>query len=147
MKAAIMVPGVDGGIWDVRDIQRPNITDGHVLVRVHASSLNRAEFRRLHTLRLRSGQPAAEARTGGGDAAGEVVEIGPGVTGIKPGDRVMGRCAGGFAEYSLLGAREVMPAPESLSWGEAGWVPLVFLGVPGAPLLPGPPCAPGTRPG
>jgi NADPH:quinone reductase len=137
MKAAIMVPGVDGGIWDVRDIQRPNITDGHVLVRVHASSLNRAEFRRLHTLRLRSGQPAAEARTGGGDAAGEVVEIGPGVTGIKPGDRVMGRCAGGFAEYALLDAREVMPAPERLSWEEAACVPIVFVVVHDALFVSG----------
>src|SRR6266581_8104185 len=96
MKAAIMVPGADGGTWDVRDVQRPVITAGHVLVRVHASSLNRAEFRRLHTLRLRPGQTAPEARTGDGDAAGEVVEIGADVTGIEPGDRVMGRCAGGF---------------------------------------------------
>ena len=102
MKAAIMVPGADGGAWDVRDVQRPVITAGHVLVRVHASSLNRAEFRRLHTLRLQPGRAAPEARTGGGDAAGEVAEIGPDVTGIKPGDRVMGRCAGGFAEYALL---------------------------------------------
>src|SRR6266571_4535207 len=88
MKAAIMVPGAEGGTWDVRDVQRPNITAGHVLVRVHASSLNRAEFRRLHTLRLRPGQTAPEARTGGGDAAGEVIDIGAGVTGVNPGDRV-----------------------------------------------------------
>src|SRR6516162_6132818 len=96
MKAAIMVPGADGGRWDVRDVQRPVVTAGHVLVRVRASSLNRAEFRRLHTLRIRSGQ-TPEARAGGGDAAGEVVEIGRDVSGIKPGDRVMGRCGGGFA--------------------------------------------------
>src|SRR5208282_2675521 len=96
MKAAIMVPGADGGRWDVREVQRPVVTAGHVLVRVHASSLNRAEFRRLRTLRLRPGQATPEARTGGGDAAGEVVEIGADVSGIKPGDRVMGRCAGGF---------------------------------------------------
>src|SRR5271167_5159350 len=81
MKAAIMVPGADGGRWDVRDVQRPVVTAGHVLVRVHASSLNRAEFRRLRTLRLRPGQATPEARTGGGDAAGEVVEIGRGVSG------------------------------------------------------------------
>jgi NADPH:quinone reductase-like Zn-dependent oxidoreductase len=123
MKAAIMVPGADGGTWDVRDVQRPVITAGHVLVRVHASSLNRAEFRRLHTLRLQPGRAAPEARTGGG----EVVEIGPDVTGIKLGDRVMGRCAGGFAEYALLDAREVMPAPERLSWEEAACVPIVFV--------------------
>src|SRR5262252_6587645 len=137
MKAAIMVPGADGGSWDVRDVQRPVVTSGHVLIRVRASSLNRAEFRRLHTLRTRPSQPAPEARTGGGDAAGEVVETGGGVSGIKPGDRVMGRCAGGFAEYALLDAREVMPAPEALSWEEAACVPVVFVVVHDALFVSG----------
>lgn len=137
MKAAIMVPGADGGRWDVRDVQRPVVTAGHVLVRVHASSLNRAEFRRLHSMRVRPGQAAPEARTGGGDAAGEVVEIGPGVSGIRPGDRVMGRCAGGFAEFALLDAREVMPAPERLSWEEAACVPVVFVVVHDALFVSG----------
>jgi len=137
MKVAIMVPGADGGRWDVRDVQRPVVTAGHVLVRVHASSLNRAEFRRLHSLRVRPGQAAPEARTGGGDAAGEVVEIGAGVTGVKPGDRVMGRCAGGFAEFALLDAREVMPAPERLSWEEAACVPVVFVVVHDALFVSG----------
>jgi len=137
MKAAIMVPGVDGGRWDVRDVQRPVVTAGHVLVRVYASSLNRAEFRRLRTLRIRPGQAAPEARTGGGDAAGEVVEIGDGVSGIKPGDRVMGRGAGGFAEFALLDAREVMPAPEALSWEEAACVPVVFVVVHDALFISG----------
>jgi NADPH:quinone reductase len=137
MKAAIMIPGADGGTWDVRDVQRPVVSAGHVLVRVHASSLNRAEFRRLHTLRVQPGRAAPEARTGGGDAAGEVVDIGAGVTGIKPGDRVMGRCAGGFAEYALLDAREVMPAPERLSWEEAACVPIVFVVVHDALFVSG----------
>ena len=137
MKAAIMVPGAHGGRWDVREVQRPVVTAGHLLVRVHASSLNRAEFRRLHTLRIRPGQTAPEARTGGGDAAGEVVEIGAGVTGIEPGDRVMGRCAGGFAEFALLDAREVMPAPERLSWEEAACVPIVFVVVHDALFVSG----------
>ena len=136
MKAAIMVPGADGGRWDVRDVQRPVVTAGHALFRVRASSLNRAEFRRLHTLRIRSGQ-TPEARTGGGDAAGEVVEIGRDVSGIKPGDRVMGRCGGGFAEFALLDAREVMPAPERLSWQEAACVPIVFVVVHDALFVSG----------
>jgi len=137
MRAAIMVPGVDGGHWDIRDVQRPVVTTGHVLVRVHASSLNRAEFRRLHTMRVRPGQPTPEARTGGGDAAGEVVEIDRDVNGIKAGDRVMGRCAGGFAEFALLDAREVMPAPERLSWEEAACVPIVFVVVHDALFVSG----------
>jgi NADPH:quinone reductase-like Zn-dependent oxidoreductase len=137
MKAAMMVPGADGGRWEVRDVQRPIVTAGHVLVRVRASSLNRAEFRRLHTMRVRPGQPTPEARTGGGDAAGEVVEIGRDVSGIKPGDRVMGRCAGGFAEFALLDAREVMPAPERLSWREPACVPIAFVVVHDALFVSG----------
>jgi len=66
-----------------------------------------------------------------------VVEIGDGVSGIKPGDRVMGRCAGGFAEFALLDAREVMPAPEALSWEEAACVPVVFVVVHDALFISG----------
>jgi NADPH:quinone reductase len=121
MQAAIMVPGAAGGSWDIRDIQRPVVGPGQVLVRVRASSINRAEFRRLHGMR------AGETRTGGGDAAGEVVEIGAGVAGIKEGDRVMSRCAGGFAEFALVDAREIMPAPAALDWAEAASVPVVFV--------------------
>lgn len=121
MKAAVMVPGPQGGVWDVREMQRPVVGPGLVLVRVHASSINRAEFRRLHGLR------DGEARTGGGDAAGEVVDIGAGVAGIKEGDRIMARCAGGFAEFALVDAREVMPAPKALDWAEAASVPVVFV--------------------
>jgi NADPH:quinone reductase-like Zn-dependent oxidoreductase len=61
MKAAIMVPGSAGGAWDVRDIQRPVVGPGQVLVRVRASSINRAEFRRLHTMKAEPGKPAPAA--------------------------------------------------------------------------------------
>jgi NADPH:quinone reductase-like Zn-dependent oxidoreductase len=132
-----MVPGPDGGHWDIREVQRPTVPPGHVLLRVHASSINRAEFRRLHNLRVQPGKPAPEERIGGGDAAGEIVELGQGVTGLKTGDRAMGRCAGGFAEYALLDAREVMPAPPSLSWEEAACVPVVFVVVHDALFVSG----------
>src|SRR5438045_5564863 len=127
MQAAVMVPGPAGGHWDIREMQRPTVPPGHVLLRVYASSINRAEFRRLQNLRVQPGKPSPEERVGGGDAAGEIAELGAGVTGFQPGDRVMGRCAGGFAEYALLDAREVMPAPPSLSWEEAACIPVVFV--------------------
>src|SRR5947207_12151817 len=127
MQAAVMVPGPGVGRWDIREVQRPTVPPGHVLLRVYASSLNRAEFRRLHTLRTQPRKPAPEERIAGGDAAGEIAELGAGVAGFKPGDRAMGRCAGGFAEYALLDAREIMPVPASLSWEEAACIPVVFV--------------------
>src|SRR5258708_28612923 len=111
MKAAIMVPGPQGGAWDISEVQRPVVPAGQILLRVRASSINRAEFRRLHNLRTVPGKPAPEARVGGGDAAGEIVELGAGVTGFKPGDRAMGRCAGGFAQDSLGDARAALAGP------------------------------------
>lgn len=127
MKAAIMVPGPDGGGWDLRETQRPVVPPGQILLRVRASSINRAEFRRLHAMRTQPDRPTPEARVGGGDAAGEIVELGAGVTGFRLGERVMGRCAGGFAEYCLVDAREAMPVPDALSWEEAACVPVVFV--------------------
>ena len=51
----------------------------------------------------------------------------PSVTGFKPGDRVMGRCAGAFSEYALMEAAEAMAVPPNLSWEEAASIPLTFL--------------------
>jgi NADPH:quinone reductase-like Zn-dependent oxidoreductase len=86
---------------------------------VRAAALNRGE--------LLGGKAGAPARPGGGECAGEVARLGEGVTGFAVGDRVMGRCAGGFAEYAVMDAREVMRAPASLSWEEAAATPLVSL--------------------
>ncbi|HTV88364.1 MAG TPA: zinc-binding dehydrogenase [Stellaceae bacterium] len=137
MLAAMMEAGRDGGHWDIRDVQRPVVPAGQVLLRVHASSINRAEMRRLRSLKLEPGKPAPEARIGGGDAAGEIVELGAGVTGLRVGERAMGRCSGGFAEYALLDAREVMPAPDALSWEEAACIPVVFVVVHDALFVSG----------
>ncbi|MGH7046630.1 MAG: quinone oxidoreductase family protein [Stellaceae bacterium] len=127
MQAAIMVPGPDCGRWDIRDVQRPVVGEGQILARVYASSLNRAEMRTIRNLRRDPAKPLPAERAGGGDAAGEVVEIGAGVSGFAPGDRIMGRCSGGFAEFALIDGREAMPAPETLSWEEAACVPIVFV--------------------
>jgi NADPH:quinone reductase-like Zn-dependent oxidoreductase len=94
-------------------------------------------MRAVRILRAEPGKPAPAERPGGGDAAGEVVETGDGVTGFKPGDRVMGRCSGGFAEYALIDVREAMPAPERLSWEEAAAVPIVFVVVHDALFVSG----------
>jgi NADPH2:quinone reductase len=107
---------------ELRDAPVPEPGPGQILLRIHAAALNRGELIVGHA--VKAGGPAKAA---GGEGAGEVAKIGEGVTGFKTGNRVMGRCSGAFAEYSLIDAREALAMPKNLSWEEAACIPLVFM--------------------
>jgi NADPH2:quinone reductase len=109
-----------GGVLEQRDAPVPQPGPGQLLVRVHAAGLNRGEFLPGHGT-------AGAWKAVGGECAGEVTAAGEGVAGFAPGDRVMGRCAGAFADYALMDQGEAMRAPANLSWEEAGSIPLTFL--------------------
>jgi NADPH:quinone reductase len=119
MKAYWIAPGTSGTTVELRDTPAPEPKPGELLVRVRATSLNRGE--------LLGGKPGGAAKPGGGECSGEVVKTGEGVTGFAAGDRVMGRAAGGFAELSVMDAREAMKVPAALGWEAAAATPLVFL--------------------
>ena len=119
MNAYFISAGSGGTVTELRQTPTPEPKPGEIQVRVRAASLNRGE--------LLGGKPGAPARPGGGECAGEITKLGDGVTGLAVGDRVMGRCAGGFAELALMDARETMRAPARLSWEEAAAAPLVFI--------------------
>lgn len=112
-----------GATLELRDAPTPQPAAGQLLVRMRAASLNRGEFVAGHGLH---GQPGTWKAIGG-EGSGEVVALGEGVAGWKPGDKVMGRCAGAFAEYALMEAAEAIPKPDALSWEEAASIPLTFL--------------------
>ena len=119
MKTYWITPGPGGTRVELRDTPTPEPKAGELLVRMRAASLNRGE--------LLGGKAGAAAKPGGGECAGEIVKLGDGVTGFAAGDRVMGRCGGGFAELAVMDARETMRVPAKLSWDEAAATPLVFL--------------------
>jgi NADPH2:quinone reductase len=123
MQSWWMQGSADGVRLTQREVAIPQPGAGQVLVRLHAAGLNRGE---ILALRETQGQPPA-AKPAGGEGAGEVVTVGEGVTGFRPGDRVMGRAAGAFAQYALMEADEAMTVPEGLSWEEAAGLPLAFL--------------------
>lgn len=106
-----------------RDVPVPAPGPRQLLVRMRAAALNRGEFLLGHGLH---GQPGSWKAIGG-EGAGEVAAAGVEASGFRPGDRVMGRCAGAFAEYALMEAAEAMAMPEGLSWEQAAGIPLTFL--------------------
>lgn len=122
MKSYWMVSNDTGSHLELRDVDLPTPGVGQVMVKMHAASLNRGEFIHGHGLHA-----AGSAKAAGMEGAGEIVQVGEGVTGWKAGDRVMGRCPGAFSQYALMDVREMMPVPASLNLEEAASIPLTFL--------------------
>ncbi|MFF3445378.1 SDR family NAD(P)-dependent oxidoreductase, partial [Streptosporangium sp. NPDC002721] len=98
--------------------ERP-LEPGQVRVAIRAGGLNFRDV--MITLGMYPGRADL-----GADAAGVVVEVGPGVTGLAPGDRVMGLVDAGFGPYAVVDRRMVVPIPAGWTFAEAASVPAVF---------------------
>lgn len=122
MKTYSMTATKDSATLELRDASTPEPGPGQILVKLHAASLNRGEFILGHGL-----QKTGTSKAIGMEGAGEVTALGPGVSGFKVGDRVMGRCPGAFSEFALMDVREAMPMPANLSFEEGSAIPLTFL--------------------
>jgi NADPH2:quinone reductase len=125
MKALFVVPGPEGGVNEFREIPIPTPGPEEVLVAVRAAGTNRGEL--IARPLLRSDNPAAKPMRAGIEFAGEIVALGDGVSGWKPGDRVMARGTGGYAECVVAHQRALMRVPDGLSWAEAAAIPNVFV--------------------
>jgi NADPH2:quinone reductase len=120
-------------VLELADVPRPEPGPGQVLVRVLAAAAN---FPDVLLCRGSYQVKVPMPFTLGVELCGEVVAAGPGVTGLAPGDRVIGDTAlphGAFAEYALMDAAAALPAPAALDDAEAapfyityetGWVGL-----------------------
>ncbi|WP_340556932.1 type I polyketide synthase [Streptomyces sp. GSL17-111] len=63
----------------------------------------------------------------GGEAAGIVLEVGPGVRDLAPGDRVMGMVPRSFGPVAVVDARLLVPLPPDWTYAEGASVPIAFL--------------------
>src|SRR5947208_13072710 len=112
----------------VSDYPVPPATPGHVVIRVGASSFN---YHDVFTVRGMPGIKVPLPVIIGLDMAGEVVEVGAGVSGWQPGERVlvnplntqkglMGEMLdGGMAEYCRVGADQLLRMPDPGTFEEA----------------------------
>ena len=117
------------------DYPTPKAVDGHVVIRVRASSFN---YHDVFTVRGMPGIKVPLPVIIGLDMAGEIAEVGPGVTGWKPADRVlvnpvnkkkglMGEMLdGGMAEYCLVAADQLIAVPAGVSFEEAASLPVAY---------------------
>ena len=126
MKAAVLIGfgGVDQ--LEVRDMPEPKPGAGEVAVRVVATSVNPIDWKLREGMK-RPGLPLELPAILGRDAAGEVVEVGAGVTRFRVGARVAGLVMGGYAERVVAKQEAWAEVPESMRLVDAAAIPLVAL--------------------
>jgi len=125
MKAVLIDRPGDESVLRIGEAPEPVLGAGALRLRVVATAVNRADL--LQRQGLYPAPPGASPILGL-ECAGTVIEVAPGVTGWKPGDRAMALLAGGgYAEQVVVHAGSVLRVPERLSLEEAAAVPEVFL--------------------
>jgi NADPH:quinone reductase-like Zn-dependent oxidoreductase len=119
----------------VSDYPVPAAADGHVVIRVRASSFN---YHDVFTVRGMPGIKVPLPVVIGLDMAGEIAEVGQGVAGWKVGDRVlvnplnkkkglMGEMLdGGMAEYCMVAADQLVAMPAGVSFEDAAALPVAY---------------------
>lgn len=119
MKAAVV--GETG--LEIREIDTPKPGPAEVLIRVRACGLNRADA--MVASGMSHGRAGGPGTVPGIEYVGEVVEAGPEVPHVKPGDRVM--CSGteGWGEYATADWGRTIPIPaNNMTWAQAATLPV-----------------------
>jgi NADPH:quinone reductase-like Zn-dependent oxidoreductase len=118
-------------VIELRDVDKPAIEDHQVLVRVHASSVNPAEWYGVNGpwfVRLfGTGMRRPKDPRVGADLAGRVEAVGSDVKEFQPGDEVFGTSGASWAEYAAAREVRLVPKPANVSFEEAAAVPIAAL--------------------
>ncbi|MFJ6677441.1 SDR family NAD(P)-dependent oxidoreductase, partial [Actinosynnema sp. NPDC091369] len=113
-----------GSIDDLALVPRPELTGplapGRVRIALRAAGLNFRDV--LIALDVYPGEALM-----GGEGAGVVLDVGPGVDRFRPGDRVFGLVPGAFGPVAVADHRVLAPMPEDWAFARAASVPVVFL--------------------
>jgi len=118
-------------VLTLEDVPKPSPSDGEVMVRVHASSVNMADvdylLGRPKVARLATGMRKPRNRALGLDVAGEVEAVGGGVSRFLAGDEVIGDLTehgfGAFADYVCAPEAAFAPKPTTMTFEQAAAVP------------------------
>jgi len=127
MKAIVQVAYGSADGLEFREIDKPEMADDEVLVRVHAAGVDRGVWHVMaglpYPIRLAGyGLRAPKNGVPGMDVAGVVEAVGKDVTRFRPGDEVFGVGTGSFAEYARAGEDKLAPKPANLTFEQAAAV-------------------------
>ncbi len=121
MKAAVLG---NAGV-EIRDLDKPVPKPNEVLIRVRASTLNRADL--IVASGHRHGAVGGAGARIGLECAGEIETVGSEVVGLKPGDRVMATAPGGIAEYAVTDFARVHSIPaNNMTYEQASCFPVAL---------------------
>jgi NADPH2:quinone reductase len=121
MKAAVVG---ESGV-EIRDLPKPEPKPNEVLIRVRASSLNRADL--LVASGHQHGSVGGIGARIGIECSGDVAAVGGEVSGIASGDRVMASSPGGIAEYVVTDFGRVHRIPgNNMSYEQAACFPVAL---------------------
>jgi NADPH:quinone reductase len=123
---AVVMEGFGGPeVLGIGEAPRPSAGPGQVLIRVAATSVNRADTQQ------RAGNyppPPGESEILGLEVAGVIEALGEGVAGWRTGDRVMTLVGGGgYAELATAPASTLLPVPKNLDLIEAAAIAEVWI--------------------
>jgi NADPH2:quinone reductase len=108
----------------VAEVETPRPAPGEVLLAIKAGGVNFAD---LLMIAGQYQEKPAFPFSPGLEVAGDIAELGEGVEGLKPGQRVIGLMShGGFAEFACLAASDVYPIPEAMSYEVAAGFPITY---------------------
>jgi NADPH:quinone reductase-like Zn-dependent oxidoreductase len=128
MKAFVQETYGSADVMQLNEIDKPLVGDGAALVRVHAMSVNPADWHAISgtpfVARLAFGVRKPKNPVPGTDLAGVVEAVGKDVTKLRPGDEVFGWSIGAFAEYACTPEDHVVPKPANLTFEQAAAFPI-----------------------
>ncbi|HEY2958975.1 MAG TPA: NAD(P)-dependent alcohol dehydrogenase [Actinomycetota bacterium] len=129
MKAIIQDHYGSPDVLELRDVAPPVAGDDDVLVRVHAAGCGPDVWHLMtgqpYFARLMVGFRKPKVGVRGWDLAGRVEAVGAAVTGLRPGDEVMGIAEGGsFAELAVTRPDKLVAKPARLTFEQAAAVPI-----------------------
>jgi NADPH:quinone reductase-like Zn-dependent oxidoreductase len=126
VKATVQASYGSPEVLQLKDIDKPDVKDDEVLVRVRAAAVNIGDWHLLrgvpYVMRLVTGLRGPRREIPGLDIAGEVEAIGRNVKQFELGDEVFGWCKGAFAEYACAAESNLLARPANLTFEQSAAV-------------------------